>query len=80
MGRTINPWRAAAVYAEIVQTPGLRAGRIAQRLETDHASIMRCLLALESLGLLVYEDHGRLYPYLQTLGAATIPLGANAHR
>ena len=44
--------------------PGIRPGRVAQRLGIPRSSVMRALPALDDEGLLLYEDErGGLWPW-----------------
>lgn len=57
----MNEARARAVYAHIATHPGQRANRIARELGVAYSTVVNALAATEKLGLLLYEERGRLY-------------------
>jgi DNA-binding IclR family transcriptional regulator len=53
-----------AIYREVEQEPGIKAGRVADKLGLHRTSVQRALPALDEAGLLLSEDKaGRLWPW-----------------
>lgn len=64
MGRKCKPLRLTAIYTLICQSPGLRPGQVATRLELRRYQVMRALPDLDARRMLLYEDdRGCLYPF-----------------
>lgn len=56
--------RLEAIWDVVKREPGIKPGRIAQRLGIPRSSITRALPALEENGYLISEDQkGRLWPW-----------------
>lgn len=53
-----------AVYAQLVQRPGLNMAELARCLGINRGTLWRWLLPMDYWGLLLAEDdQGRLYPF-----------------
>lgn len=64
MSRAGNRLHLSALYATVVDEPGITPGRLARRLRTDVTGINRLLTQAERAGLLLTEGEGnRLYPF-----------------
>ena len=62
--RRAGKQRLQAIWEAVEKEPGLKPGRMAQRLGIPRSSIMRALPALEEQGYLISEDHkGQLWPW-----------------
>ena len=48
--------RLEAIWQAVEQDPGIRPGRVAQKLGIPRSSVMRALPALDDEGLLLWED------------------------
>lgn len=56
--------RLEAIWQVVETEPGIRPGRIAQKLELPRSSVTRALPALEEAGMLLTEDReGRLWTW-----------------
>jgi len=56
--------RLQAIWEVVEREPGIKPGRLAQRLGIPRSSIMRALPALEENGYLISEDQkGCLWPW-----------------
>jgi Mn-dependent DtxR family transcriptional regulator len=56
--------RLEDIWQEIEQEPGIRPGRVAEKLGIPRSSVTRALPALDDKGLLLYEDQkGGLWPW-----------------
>ena len=56
--------RLEAIWRMVEEEPGIRAGRVAQKLGIPRSSVARALSALDGEGLLLSEDRkGRLWPW-----------------
>ena len=62
--RTTDPQRVQDIWQAVQQEPGIRPGRIAQKLGISRSSVTRALPALDEMGILLSEDRrGRLWPW-----------------
>ena len=62
--RRTEPRRVQDIWQAVQQEPGIRAGRIAQKLGIPRSSVTRALPALDEAGMLLSEDRlGRLWPW-----------------
>jgi DNA-binding transcriptional ArsR family regulator len=62
--RHANRERLEAVWQVVAREPGIRAGKVARRLEIPRSSVTRALAAMDEAGLLLSEDgRGRLWPW-----------------
>jgi Mn-dependent DtxR family transcriptional regulator len=56
--------RLEAIYHMVERKPGIKAGKVAARLDISRSSVTRALPALEDEGLLLSEDvRGGLWPW-----------------
>ena len=56
--------RLKAIWQTVEQEPGIRPGRVAEKLGIPRSSVTRALPALDDQGLLLYEDQkGGLWPW-----------------
>ena len=56
--------RLEAIWQTVEREPGIRPGKIAQRLGIHRSAVTRALPALEEKGLLLSQDpRGRLWPW-----------------
>lgn len=56
--------RLEVIWQEVEQEPGIRPGRVAEKLGIPRSSVTRALPALDEEGLLLYEDQkGGLWPW-----------------
>lgn len=72
----VNYLRLAAMYASVVNDPGLLPAQIGRVVGICNANVQRKLPVMEALGLLMWEDErGRIYPYriLSSCDAASLP-------
>jgi len=64
--RRASKKRLEAIWQMVEQEPGIRAGRIAEKLGIPRSSVTRALPAMNDEGLLLSEDQkGRLWPWRQ---------------
>lgn len=64
--RRASKKRLEAIWRMVEQEPGIRAGRIAEKLGIPRSSVTRALPAMNDEGLLLSEDQkGRLWPWRQ---------------
>ncbi|MCC7119613.1 MAG: hypothetical protein IT310_13900 [Anaerolineales bacterium] len=64
MARKVEETKLEKIYETVEENPGKKAGFIAKLLGLNRSEVTRSLPALESKGLLVYEDdEGGLYPH-----------------
>lgn len=62
--RQAGEQRVQDIWQAVQQEPGIKAARIAQKLEVPRSSVTRALPALDERGLLLSEDRqGRLWPW-----------------
>ena len=62
--RRASEKRLEAIWQAVEREPGMRTGRVAQRLGVPRSSVTRALPSLEEEGLLLSEDRrGRLWPW-----------------
>ena len=62
--RRASEKRLEAIWQAVEREPGMRAGRVAQRLGVPRSSVTRALPSLEEEGLLLSEDRrGRLWSW-----------------
>jgi Mn-dependent DtxR family transcriptional regulator len=62
--RRTDPQRVQDIWQAVRQEPGIRPGRIAQKLDIPRSSVTRALPALDEAGMLLSEDRrGRLWPW-----------------
>lgn len=58
--------RLEAIYRVVEREPGIKAGKVASKLNIPRSSVTRALPALEEQGWLLSEDgKGRLWPWSQ---------------
>lgn len=56
--------RLEVIWQTVEQEPGIRPGRVAERLGIPRSSVTRALPSLDGEGLLLYEDQkGGLWPW-----------------
>jgi len=64
MARRTEEKKLEKIYEKVEENPGKKAGFIARLLGLNRSDVTRSLPALESKGLLIYEDEeGGLYPH-----------------
>lgn len=64
MSRSTAETKLVEIYSIVSKHPGKKAGAIASLLGVSRSEVTRALPALETAGLLIYEDeYGGLYPY-----------------
>ena len=62
--RRASEKRLEAIWQAVEREPGMRAGRVAQKLGVPRSSVTRALPSLEEERLLLSEDQcGRLWPW-----------------
>jgi Mn-dependent DtxR family transcriptional regulator len=62
--RSTDSRRVQDIWQVVQQEPGIRPGRIAQKLGIPRSSVTRALPALDEAGMLLSEDRrGRLWPW-----------------
>lgn len=62
--RLANKERLIAIWQMVEQKPGIRAGRIAEKLGIPRSSVTRALPAMNDEGLLLSEDQkGHLWTW-----------------
>jgi Mn-dependent DtxR family transcriptional regulator len=56
--------RLEVIWQAVEREPGIRAGKVAEKLGIPRSSVTRALPALDDEGLLLYEDQkGGLWPW-----------------
>jgi len=56
--------RLEVIWQTVEREPGIRAGKVAEKLGIPRSSVTRALPALDDEGLLLYEDQkGGLWPW-----------------
>lgn len=64
MARKTEEEKLEAIYNQVEENPGEKAGFIARLLGLHRSEVTRSLPALNNKGLLIYEDdEGGLYPF-----------------
>jgi len=62
--RRADKERLEDIWQTVEQEPGIRPGRVAEKLGIPRSSVTRALPALDDEGLLLYEDpKGGLWPW-----------------